>query len=392
MSDALASLRRHAVRHTLFAATDLVGAIRRLGFVQADPIRAPARAQDLILRHRVIDYRAGDLEHLYPSLPVAEDVLHVYGFLPRERLALLHPRRVERVKHVEREHARLRSAVLAHLRESGASHPRALELALAPRHPKSVVVNGWGGLSSATTRMLEALHYRGHLHVVRRETGIKIYDLATAHHPRQSALRPAARAEGLVRLLVGLYAPMPAASLAKTVAMLGERAPSGIDLRDVIARQLRRGELIARKVDGIDYVWPADSPHDDALPVEDGVVRLIAPFDPLVWDRRRFEHLWGWDYRFEAYTPAAKRRFGYYALPLLWLADDDARLVGWANVAQRPPRSGTRSGGRLAVEVGYIGKRPRGPAFKAALDAEIARLERFLQPRTDDANAAGEVR
>ena len=47
-------------------------------------------------------------------------------------------------------------------------------------------------------------------------------------------------------------------------------------------------------------------------------VRLLAPFDPVVWDRRRFELFWGWAYRFEAYTPAAKRKLGYYALPLLW--------------------------------------------------------------------------
>lgn len=47
-------------------------------------------------------------------------------------------------------------------------------------------------------------------------------------------------------------------------------------------------------------------------------VNFLAPFDPLVWDRRRFEHLWGWSYRFEAYTPPAKRVRGYYAMPLLW--------------------------------------------------------------------------
>lgn len=58
----LDDLRRHAVARTLFKPTTLMTAIRRLGFVQADPIRAPARAQDLTLRHRVKDYRAGDLE------------------------------------------------------------------------------------------------------------------------------------------------------------------------------------------------------------------------------------------------------------------------------------------------------------------------------------------
>ena len=58
-------------------------------------------------------------------------------------------------------------------------------------------------------------------------------------------------------------------------------------------------------------------------------VRLLAPFDPVVWDRRRFELLWGWAYRFEAYTPAEKRKRGYYALPLLWRD----RVIGWGNIS-----------------------------------------------------------
>lgn len=85
-------LRRHAVARTLFKPTTLMRAIERLGFVQADPIRAPARAQDLTLRHRVKDYRAGDLERRYPTLPVEEDFFVNYGFLPRAHHALMHPR------------------------------------------------------------------------------------------------------------------------------------------------------------------------------------------------------------------------------------------------------------------------------------------------------------
>src|SRR5207237_7751892 len=88
----LDDLRRYAVARTLFKPTTLMRAIERLGFVQADPIRAPARAQDLTLRHRVAGYRAGDLERRYPRLAVEEDCLVNYGFLPRRHLALMHPR------------------------------------------------------------------------------------------------------------------------------------------------------------------------------------------------------------------------------------------------------------------------------------------------------------
>ena len=75
-------LRGEARRMTLFAPTTLAEAVRRLG-LQADPIRAPARAQDLILRHRVRAYRAGNLERRFPRLEL-EDLLYAHSFMPRE--------------------------------------------------------------------------------------------------------------------------------------------------------------------------------------------------------------------------------------------------------------------------------------------------------------------
>src|SRR3954454_21333437 len=93
----LSQLRLRAVCQTLFPLTGLAAAIRRLGFVQADPIRAPARAQDLILRHRVKDYRAGDLERRYTSLDIEEDFFVNYGYVPRPLQSLMHPRFKSRV-------------------------------------------------------------------------------------------------------------------------------------------------------------------------------------------------------------------------------------------------------------------------------------------------------
>jgi uncharacterized protein YcaQ len=119
-------------------------------------------------------------------------------------------------------------------------------------------------------------------------------------------------------------------------------------------------------------------------------VRFLAPFDPLVWDRERFSYLWGWDYRFEAYTPAEKRVRGYYAMPLLW----GDRVIGWANVsitrgangkavkggsAKGDIAKGDKTGGKLNVELGFVEKAPRERAFRSEVDAEIARLETFLE-------------
>lgn len=403
-----ADLRRAAIARTFFPPSDLASAIARLGFVQADPIRAPARAQDLILRHRVIDYRAGDLEAAYPSLPVFEDMLHVYGFVHRMHRGLLHPRRIARRWHVEDEHPHLRRAILDHLETHGASHPRALDQALRRRaviHPaRAAIVNPWGGTSNATTRMLEVLHYRGLLHVARRERGIRIYEVAARGLANRSAdasrdqeprverprtLSPQRRADGLIQLLASLYAPLPKASLIRLLGMLGDRALPRAELHQRVASLLRRNALQSDVIDGVTYVWPA---HDDDEAqrqeqvrepiVREPVVRFLAPFDPLVWDRQRFKHLWDWDYRFEAYTPAAKRRLGYYAMPMLWDADGDAQVIGWVNVSMPvsmpvPAREEPRRS-RIAVEPGYVGKRPRGVSFRRAFDAEVVRLERFL--------------
>ena len=97
-------LRRYAVARCLFKPTTLKGAFDRMGFVQADPIRAPARAQDLILRHRVKDYRAGDLERLYPKLQIEEDFFIVYGFITKALQALMHPVRKSTCQPKDLEH------------------------------------------------------------------------------------------------------------------------------------------------------------------------------------------------------------------------------------------------------------------------------------------------
>ena len=86
-------LRRYAVTRSLFPPTSLPKALEALGFLQADPIRAPARAQDLTLRHRVTNYRAGDLERRYSRLQVHEDFFINYGFVTDRVFHLMHPRR-----------------------------------------------------------------------------------------------------------------------------------------------------------------------------------------------------------------------------------------------------------------------------------------------------------
>ena len=236
-------------------------------------------------------------------------------------------------------------------------HPREVDEHFA----HGTVTNYWGGSSSATTHLLDAMHYRGLLRVVRREAGIRIY----AAHEHAPGVTGASRsgAPGSTRwstCVVRTYAPLPAREPVVLVRRLRyARAAVGRRARPARCSAPRR-RLAHARVDGVDWYWPAD----ETMPrrrCADDAVRLLAPFDPVVWDRRRFELLWGWAYRFEAYTPAPKRKLGYYALPLLWRD----RVIGWANLAGE----GRRRCSRPRI-------RHRPPPARARLHAGARRRDR----------------
>jgi uncharacterized protein YcaQ len=359
MSPSLNDLRRFAVGRSLFAPTTLERALERLGFVQADPIRAPARAQDLMLRHRVKGYRAGDLERRYGTLHLEEDFFINYGFLTRTVHDLMHPRTGKAPWSVSQ--GKGVAAVLDFVRARGAAHPRQVDDHFA--HGR--VTNFWGGSSNATTHLLMLMHYRGLLRVAHREAGIRVYAAHEAVRPPVDKADRIARLDALVDVVVRKYAPLPGPSLSNLVARLRYAVPQWRrDLKPALQRAKQR--LARDRVDGIEWYWPAGESVIASAPAD--VVRLLAPFDPVVWDRRRFEILWGWAYRFEAYTPAKKRTRGYYALPLLWRD----RVIGWGNLSV--------TDGGLQADLGYIGGRPpRDRVFKEALAAELERLRVFLR-------------
>jgi uncharacterized protein len=363
----LDTLRRYAVARTLFTPTTLPAAIQRLGFVQADPIRAPARAQDLTLRHRVKGYCAGDLERRYAALGIEEDFFVNYGFVPRATQALMHPR-TPRTAWPPARAAQAQAVlafVLAHSRGGSGVHPRAVDAHFA--HGRTT--NWFGGTSNASTQLLDDMHYRGLLRIAGRVSGVRTYAAASIAQAKSllAATSPDQAMDALVDVIVHKYAPLPEASLRQLMALLIRGgAPQWAALRPAaLARAQQR--LASCVLDGITWLWPqAESPLSQRHAPQDAV-RLLAPFDPVVWDRRRFELLWGWAYRFEAYTPPLKRVRGYYALPLLWRD----QVIGWGNVSF--------ADGALTANLGYVaGKAPRDAAFKRALADELERMRAFL--------------
>lgn len=359
-------LRRFTVARNFPKPTTLNRALQQMGFVQADPIRAPARAQDLILRHRVKNYRAGDLERRYTTLDVEEDFFVNYGYVTRALQALMHPRTNSRVPidgirfswvFGQKKRARL---LFDFVRERGVVHPREVD----EHFSHGRVTNYWGGSSNATTHLLDAMHYAGLLRIVRREKGIRIY--ATHRHETipSGAAERRARIDALVDVVVRIYAPLPAASLTYYVRRLRYAVPHWKnELSSALQRAKKR--LAHARVENVDWYWPAVEVVTGNTTQE--TVRLLAPFDPVVHDRGRFEHLWNWTYRFEAYTPAAKRKLGYYAMPLLWRD----RVIGWANLSVK--------NGEVVRELGYVSDPPRDRTFKRELDAELDRMRYFLR-------------
>ena len=325
-------------------------------------MRAPARAQDLILVQRVRDYRAGELERRYPRLAIEEAFFINYGFVPRETVALLHPRGEPRTW--DAWDARMQAHaddVLAFVREHGRTHPRDVQA-----HFDHGRIKRWGGSLNASTQLLEGLHYRGLLRVARRETGTRVYQ-AIEHAPQDdSPDARLARAGRLMDIVVQLYAPLPAASLGYLCGLLRHGVPHlATEVRQI--QQDAKSRYAHAGVDGRLWFWPQGENPMAARYRADDRLRFLSPFDPVAWDRRRFKLFWGWEYKLEAYVPAHKRRMGHYAMPMLW----GEHILGWANVKVVD--------GRLRHELGFAAPRPRGSAFQVALGEALQQMQEFLK-------------
>jgi len=252
------------------------------------------------------------------------------------------------------------------VRARGATHPRDVQEVFD--HGR---VQSWGATNTlnASTALLDGMHYRGLLRVKRRENGTRVYE-AVDHPPADDD--PAARHERARRLLMTIvekYAPLPSASLGYLAHLLQYGAPHLRGETRALLAELR-AELPQARIAGVTWLWtPGEDPASRRWRVDDARVRLLAPFDPVVWDRRRFELLWGWTYKFEAYTPAAKRTMGHYALPLLC----GDRAIGWANATLVDKE-------RLEVHVGFADKAwACEKALALAIDDELDRMAEFLQ-------------
>ena len=313
---------------------DVAAAIARMRVLQIDTIHVVARSPYLVLFSRLGAYQQQWLDELLADGALFECWAHEACFAPIADFALHreHARHDARLKHwamriAERarsEHADGVRALLAHVRASGPVKSSDFERSEGSG-------GGWWGWKNEK-RWLEALFALGELMIARRENFQRVYDLservlanARARHAfdERAPTAPDARRAfelGAVRALGVTQA-----------RWINDYFRSGGKLKDAaLDEYVERGELVRVDVDGWDKPGYVHADHIDLLAsARAGRLRathatLLSPFDPLVWDRERAATMFGFDYRIECYTPAPKRRYGYYVLPIL----HRGRLVG----------------------------------------------------------------
>lgn len=340
---------------------DVLAAIARMRVLQIDTIHVVARSPYLVLFSRLGGYDPRWLDQLLEEGSIFECWAHEACFAPIADYALhRHPAQGRdghwAMKHALRmrgDHAAEMDALLARIRVHGAVKASDFE------RPAGAPGGGWWGWKNEK-RWLEALFALGELMIARRENFHRVYDLpervlawagdaALPGDPAREFVLGAVRALGIAQ-----------------ARWINDYFRSGRKLKDADLDPFAdAGELLRIDVEGWQDPGYVHRDHAELLRgAAAGRLRathttLLSPFDPVVWDRARAAAMFGFEYRIECYTPAPKRRYGYYVLPIL----HRGRLVG------RLDAKAHRADGVFEVKALYL---ESGVAPTAALAAALA--------------------
>jgi uncharacterized protein len=302
---------------------DLLAAIRRMGALQIDTIHVIARSPYLVLWSRLGAYRPEWLDQLLAEGALFEYWSHAACFLPIEDFALYRGRMLAaRSEGRWRNWMEVNAAVVEHVLARVRDH--------GPVRSSDFAREGRGGAWwdwKPEKAALELLFDQGYLMIARRERFQRIYDLHERVLPGWDDGALPAPAEVRRRQLLDAVRALGLAP-ARWVADYFRLAKQGVAAQ--LARLAAEGALLSAQVVGWAepaYLHPANL--DQAVAAAGGALTptrttLLSPFDPVVWDRARARELFGFDYRIEVYTPAARRVYGYFTLPIL----HRGRLVG----------------------------------------------------------------
>ncbi len=346
---------------------DAIGAaFERLRSVQFDPIAPVGCNHDLVLQARVSGYQVGDWERLaYAERKVYDGWDKMASLVPLDGWPL---RRVfyevyrRRSGKVLQEHPEAVDAILREIAERGPLLPRECEFQARREDWQGT----WYG-PSVTKQVLRALWHGGQVMTAGRRNGQHLYDLTERVVPSDLYQEPMLPEVDAVRELVmerhramGIVRPTSAMEIWSYFIYAPER-------KVALAQLVDERKLMPVQVEGVAaHVTPEFLGHLDQPSLTEEVT-FVAPLDPFMWDRKMIQHLFGFDYVWEIYTPEAKRRWGYYVLPVRFGDTLVARAEFYC-------RNGVLELRRWHDEPGS-----EHPAFLPALEAAFAKLMTYCR-------------
>jgi len=348
-------------------------AVEHLGYVQIDTINVIERSHHHILWTRIPHYRRADLRQAQSvDKSVFEYWTHALSYVPAKDLRFFLPamkrHRREGHKWLSSVKPAELSKVMRLIRRDGALTIRDIDddVLVDKVHP-------WAS-RKPSKRALQLAFYEGRVTISERNGMLKTYELMARHfgwdQPPNQPPRPASAREIIVYLLDRALRAQGIVSL-DSVCHLD--APSKAEVRRLIEARVRRKELVPVALEGAGKQahWAAPATLENAGGPALELVHILSPFDPLVIQRKRTHLFFDYEHRFEAYMPREKRRFGYFALPV---------LVGDNIVAALDLKTDRQRRKLLMQKWSWVGAgAPRGARqeLKRRIEDELHRFERF---------------
>jgi uncharacterized protein len=325
--------RRFLVRRHLLAppralkpkAESVLEVVERLGLLQFDPLEVPgARNHDLTLHARIRGYRREWCDRwLYgPDRRLIELYNKSLNILPMHELPHYRVTWQRFGASVDsgilKEQAEVSTAILARLQADG-------PLSTAAFSEHGHAVDWWWAPTRASRAVMEALFVSGRIGIARRDGNRRYYDLMERLVPVELLKLKESEEDGMTRRLLSRFRATGLTTPTGTQMEVMYSAGSGPERIARTQRLVADGELLPVQVEGfkrVQYIIAGEEPilaataEPGALPPP--AVTFLAPLDPLVWDRRMLRELWSFDYLWEVYVPEAKRKWGYYVLPILF--------------------------------------------------------------------------
>jgi uncharacterized protein YcaQ len=292
-----------------------LSAIEHLGYIQIDAISVIQRAHHHTLWNRNPRYQASQLDQLLANKQVFEYWSHAAAYLPmgdfRFSLVRKHALATGQQKHWYDPDASLMEMVLKRIESEGPLMAKDFENV-------GKKIGEWK--SKPAKRALEYLFMQGDLMIPRRENFHKVYDLTERVLP-QGINDSMPESEEYARYLITRYLRANGIGQPAEIAyLLKDTKPL---VTATMADMVSDGELVTVSVDGNLYHMLPESLALLSKPLSRRKLRILSPFDNLVIQRKRMQALFGFDYQIECYVPEAKRKYGYFCLPVLW----DGKLV-----------------------------------------------------------------